>query len=91
MPDGVEEVAGVDEPLHRIARGGPPDQLVELLGNAGLDRGRSRHVVVDVAAHDDEVSRAGVRSAAGQQLAEHHAGGVHVGTRRRALAERLLR
>jgi hypothetical protein len=88
--DSGQELAGVGETFGGFARGGPPHQIVDDTRHGGLGvRGRW-HVMLDVTADDHEVGGAGVGRYAGEQLVEHHAGGVHVRPRCRSLAKRLL-
>ncbi len=74
----VEQHSGVGWPLAAVPGGGPRDQRVDVPGNAVDLLRRRRDVLVDVLVGDLDRRLAFVRLAAGEQLVEHHAGGIHV-------------
>ncbi len=75
----VEQHACVGGPLLTVAGGGPGDEGVEVVGYAGGQPRRRRHVLVDVLVGDLDRRLALVRLLAGEELVEDHAHGVDVG------------
>ncbi|CAI9419720.1 hypothetical protein HIDPHFAB_03834 [Nocardioides sp. T2.26MG-1] len=77
----VEQHAGVRGAQAAVAGGRPGDERVDVRRDARLEARRRRHVLVDVLVGDLDRALALVGLGAGQQLEEHHAGGVHVRAR----------
>ena len=75
----VQQDAGVGGPGGAVAGGGAGDERVDVRRQPGHPLRGRRDVVVHVPVGDLDRGLALVRLAAGEQLVEHDAGGVHVG------------
>ncbi len=75
----VQQHGRVRGPQARLARGRPGDQRVDVRRQVGNQRRRRRDVVVHVLVGDLDRCLALVRLGPGEELEEHHAGGVDVG------------